>query len=79
MLAGAPYAGAPYAGTAMGAAAGGPIEVVDGGFSGAALFVVAWLEVAETAAAVVLPEANVHRYDVVRVLPTPTLVDGRPT
>lgn len=79
MLAGAPLAGAPYAGTAMGPAAGGPIEVVDGGFAGAALFVAAWLEVAETDAAVVLPAANVHRYDAARPLPLPDLVNGRPT
>lgn len=72
MYAGAPYAGAPYAGS-------GTTVATDTAFVGAALMLVAWLEVAESDAAVVLPAANVHRFDVVRVLPVPTLVDGRPT
>lgn len=74
MYAGAPYAGAPYAGEDQTGA-----EPIVGAFAGAVLSVVAWLEVAEVDAAVTLPAAGVHRYDVVRVLPTPTLVNGRPT
>lgn len=79
MYAGSAYATAPYAGGAASSTA----EVIDGSFAGAVLLVSAWLEVAEETGSVVLPSPQFSavemRYDVVRVLPTPTLVDGRPT
>ena len=75
MHAGSPYAGAPYAGSSGEL----PAEVVDGSFAGAVLVLSAWLERSESSPAGVTRAAGVHRFDVVRVLPAPDLVGGRPT
>ena len=74
MYAGSPYAGAPYAGGATSTA-----EVIDGSFAGMVFLLEMWADLAETNAAVVLPSAVERRFDVVRVLPVPDLVNGRPT